>query len=259
MQRLARSCLVIPDVHQDLAWVERIFACERIDAPDCPHEEIVFLGDYFDSRRPPRTRAGVAATCVWLNEKHRTLGPRAVFLLGNHDVQYLEARSACLQHRTPRHLRYKCGAAFSHSAAKQIAKTLSAGFWRDARLFVQVNGWLLSHAGLTSVPWSAGATWDESRAVLEASCVKALRTTSGPDVPHPLLQAGRARGGDAPVGGITWLDWDDEFEDTFPLPQIVGHTVSETGARRRGRSWCLDGGQTCYGILTPDDFSVRSV
>ena len=50
------------------------------------------------------------------------------------------------------------------------------------------------------------------------------------------------------------LDFNFEFSDTeVSLPQVVGHTTSSRGgARSRGRSWCLDGSQTCYGILRED-------
>lgn len=252
----AQRCLVIPDVHQDVAWVERILAREISSASE--PDRIVFLGDYFDSRRPPEFRASLAATCVYLEELRARFGDRLVFLLGNHDVQYLEARGACLGHRTPRHLRYKCGSSFSHSAAKRIAKALSSGFWQCTRLFVNVNGWLLSHAGLAPGHFPSRATFDDSMLVLETACAAALQTITALGAPHPLLQAGRARGGDAPVGGVTWLDWDDEFADSLPMPQLVGHTSDRAGARQKGRSWCLDGLQTCYGVLTVSEFEVKA-
>lgn len=260
----AQRCLIIPDVHQDLAWVERILARENVDgtatdpvAPP-PPDRIVFLGDYFDSHRKPQDRAGVADICAWLDAARRRFGERAVFLLGNHDIQYLEARPTCLARRTPRFLGTKCGSAFTHNTAKRIAKDLSPDFWRTARLFVCVNGWLLSHAGLAPSHWPAAPTTDESLARLDAQCGEALDALALRRPVHPLLQAGRVRGGDAPVGGITWLDWDDEFEDALPLPQIVGHTVDPGGARQQGRAWCLDGAQTCYGLLTPEGLTVRS-
>lgn len=252
----AQRCLIIPDVHQDIAWVERILALE--DAGDTSPDLIVFLGDYFDSHRPVTQRAGIAETCVYLDALRVRLGARAVFLLGNHDVQYLEARAACLAHRTPRNLRYHCGASFSHSAAKRIAKDLSREFWADARLTVNVNGWLLSHAGVAAEHWPLRATPADSLRALDLACVAALQTITAPLAPHPLLEAGRVRGGDAEVGGVTWLDWDDEFEDSLPFPQIVGHTSNESGARQRGRSWCLDGAQSCYGVLTGSELVVRS-
>jgi hypothetical protein len=254
MQLHAQRCLVIPDVHQDIAWVERILTKEDSEAakPDL----VVFLGDYFDSRRSPKEHAGVAATCAYLEELRDRLGDRVIFLLGNHDVQYREARRACLARRTPRNLRYQCGAAFSHSAARQIAKHLSARFWSASRLSVIVNGWLLSHAGLSPRLLPFRATANDSLAALEQLEAEALQSIASATAPHPLLQAGLVRGGDAPIGGITWLDWDDEFEDALPLPQLVGHTLSREGARQHGRSWCLDGAQTCYGVLTEDFLQI---
>jgi len=108
------KCLIIPDVHQNIAWVRRVLAQEK----DYGH--VVFLGDYFDSRMPVKERTGVAATCTYLNERLQALGKRVTFLLGNHDIQYLEAKPACDHHRTPRNLRYKCGSAYSHAAAANL-------------------------------------------------------------------------------------------------------------------------------------------
>lgn len=249
----AQRCLIIPDVHQGIGWVERVLAREQ------EADRIVFLGDYFDSRRPATQRAGIAETCVYLDALRVRLGERAIFLLGNHDVQYLEARAACLARRTPRRLRYHCGAAFSHSAAKRIAKDLSPEFWAVARLFVSVDGWLLSHAGVAAAHWPLRATPADSLRAFDEACAAALETITAPLAAHPLLGAGRVRGGDAEVGGVTWLDWDDEFADELPFPQIVGHTSDASGARRRGRSWCIDGVQSCYGVLTGSELVVRSV
>ncbi len=250
----SQRCLVIPDVHQDIAWVERIFAKENNGAakPDL----IVFLGDYFDSRRPPEARATIAATCAYLEDLRGRLGNRVIFLLGNHDVQYWESRRACLARRTPRNLRYQCGVSFSPSAAKQIAKHLPSEFWSAARLFVQVNGRLLSHAGLSPKLLPLRATAAESSATLDQLEAAALQSIPAASPPHPLLEAGLVRGGDAPVGGITWLDWENEFEDALTLPQIIGHTVSHEGARQHGRSWCLDGAQSCYGVLTSEKLEI---
>lgn len=255
MRYSAQRCLILPDVHQDIAWAERVFAQEATGGT--PPDLVVFLGDYFDSHRSPEARATVTATCAWLDATRRRLGERGVFLLGNHDVQYLEARPACLAHRSPRALGTQCGSAFSLTTAKRIAKDLPAEFWHDTRLFVRVNGWLLSHAGLAPAHWPAAATIDESIARLDTRCREALASLA-PDRPtDPLLQAGLVRGGDAEIGGITWLDWDCEFEDALPLPQIVAHTASHQGARQNGRSWCLDGAQGTYGVLTPEGLLVR--
>ena len=250
MNHSAEHCVIIPDVHQDVAWVERILAQET------SADLYVFLGDYFDSHLPRKRRTGVAATCAFLADLQRQLAERVVFLLGNHDVQYLEARGDCLRHRVPRFLHYRCGSAFKAAAAAKIAKHLPLEFWRAAQLFVRVNGWLLSHAGLVSQHWPPADSVDLTCDNLERRCREALRLPVSQ--PHPLLEAGKVRGGNATVGGITWLDWDDEFDDSVPLPQIVGHTGSVIGARQKGRSWCLDGQQTCYGILRGNTLEVAS-
>jgi hypothetical protein len=68
-----------------------------------------------------------------------------------------------------------------------------------------------------------------------------------------ILTAGKSRGGEQEAGGITWLDWEEEFVDEIPYSQIVGHTRGH-GPRNIGRSWCLDGSQTCWGMLDENGF-----
>jgi len=248
-------CIIVPDVHQDIAWVERVFEREQVMASN---DSVVFLGDYFDSSKKPRKRAGVGETCEFLERTRAALGGRCVFLLGNHDIQYWEAKPICDAHRTPRHLHNRCGMSFSKSAAKKVASNLPLDFWTNARLFIAVNGWLLSHAGLAACYWPQAETVERSLEILQENCVGALLMMRFG--PQHLLAAGQVRGGTAPVGGLTWQDWNDEFADALPLPQIVGHTIDElAGARANGRSWCIDGGQSCYGMLTGQNFETRTI
>jgi len=246
-------CVVIPDVHQDVAWVRRIFERERVLETNT---QVVFLGDYFDSWKKPPAVAGVTETCGFLLETRTALQGRCVFLLGNHDIQYWEARPACEAHRSLRRLHNKCGAAFSHNAAKKITKGLPMEFWLEARLFVVADGWLISHAGVAAEHWPATDSTSDSLHLLEEKCKAALAMMR--HGPQPLLAAGRTRGGDASIGGLTWLDWNDEFSDDLPLPQIVGHTADDAGARQKGRSWCADGSQSCYAVLENGKCEVRN-
>ena len=61
---------------------------------------------------------------------------------------------------------------------------------------------------------------------------------------HAMWSPGIARSGYAPVGGPTWLDWNQEFKAT-EVPQIVGHTIA-TKVRTKVHkpsgetSYCLD-------------------
>ena len=68
---------------------------------------------------------------------------------------------------------------------------------------------------------------------------------------HPLLGCGPVRMGNEPVGGLTWLDFNHEFEDTLPVKQICGHTGGKT-VRRKGRSYCIDGHQSSYALIARD-------
>ncbi len=237
----AGTVLIIPDVHQDIAWVRRVFAAEA------QWDRVIFLGDYFDSRQPGR--ASIGDTCQFLLGVRRQFGDRVTFLLGNHDVQYLEAKRFCDHRRMPHSLKYQCGSAYSHAAAKKVAKGLPVEFWMRTRLFVAVQGHLISHAGVAALHWPRGATVAASLRTLEDRCAAALRGLRGPS--NGLLLPGRCRGGEEDIGGITWLDWSIEFDDAAtPLPQIVGHTLSLDGPRMKQRSACLDGGQTSYGVLS---------
>jgi len=81
------TTLIIPDVHQDIKSVKKILAIEDINLID----EVVFLGDWFDSFHEPPKVASFKDTClfvrdlVWENNKNKKM----VFLVGNHDLAYI--------------------------------------------------------------------------------------------------------------------------------------------------------------------------
>ena len=241
------ACLLIFDPHQDVEWMEAIIASER------KHVSHVLLGgDYFDSDRPKVT-AHAGRMCDSLVQLAGEWADQITVLLGNHDVHYMETKRWCDLHRTPRapHVNYRCSG-YTTSRAAKIAKKLSWEFWRGCRLFQVVNGWLVSHAGVAGRFWPPAPDTSAAIDALEKECREAVEKL--PFNNFEILQAGEVRGGrPQAIGGITWLDFDREFVDgEVPLPQIFGHTTSHEGARQKGRSWCLDGHQTCYGILHRD-------
>lgn len=71
----------------------------------------------------------------------------------------------------------------------------------------------------------------------------------------PWLRAGWARGGDCPVGGLTWLDWNREFVPIPGLNQIVGHTRRDGEVRHRSTpesdNWCIDSGMQQAVLVRP--------
>lgn len=55
------TTLIIPDVHQDIQSVKKIFAVEDVNSFD----EVVFLGDWFDSFYEPPKVASFKDTCLF--------------------------------------------------------------------------------------------------------------------------------------------------------------------------------------------------
>jgi hypothetical protein len=248
-----RPVLVVPDVHQDLHFLERCAALAvREGAMLC------FLGDHVDAINPrwqgePALRA-VAERLPELAEAH---GPGCVFLAGNHDVEAL--RLAKL--RALRLLKGEDDFVAQMDAASPLAAAYTrllgawpSAFLRSWGLAATAYGYLLSHAGVSRRlwPWGAGP---KSEAQITAFISQANEDwarwlETGEE--SPLFAAGPARGGrQAPVGGLIWLDWDEEFVDDLPLPQLVGHTRGRD-ARRKDRSWCLDACQSAAALLDPD-------
>lgn len=220
---------------------------ERILAAETAWDRIVFLGDYLDTRFP-REVASLEETVDWLEDFATECGDRVTRLLGNHDLPYLEVLQQLeAGAKDSLTVRFPAGVEILPRHVIAVAEGWPASFRRGFRLVAEVEGWLLSHAGVHPSFWPAGGSPGESLAQLEAEAEAALADLPGTQ--SPLLEAGLARGGFQPVGGLTWLDWDDEFEDGLPLPQLVGHTRHPGEALQGGRSWCLDGGQTTYGVL----------
>ncbi len=234
-------CLCIFDPHQNLRWMKRVMEkeSERVT-------HVVLGGDYFDTAQRSSDVSPVSEVCDYLLHLDSLLGDRLTILLGNHDVHYYEAKRWCAQRRNPPHSNYRCSG-YTNNKAKAIAKGLGWDFWRKCRLFQQVNGWLVSHAGVARRHWHDEVDLGLAIEALDNQCRTVVE-----QLPHrdfAILQPGAVRGGGQIVGGITWLDFEEEFVDDLPLPQIFGHTMSSAGARKKGRSWCVDGGQSVYALL----------
>lgn len=186
--------------------------------------------------------------------------PKQLCLLwGNHDILYCRLREFVL----------RAGEAKVREAAEALdigEHFISAGIvnriwpgdlWFRLRMAVQCDGWLLSHAGIHRKFWPQA---DTPEAALARLCAQfdALIGNLFENEDHPLLNAGAARGGQEEVGGPLWQDWEQEFADSLPLPQIVGHSAG-AAARQIGRSWCIDGGGTLYATLVDGKLTVKTV
>jgi hypothetical protein len=193
--------IVIADLHHRNHWVESYLASQEYD-------EVIFLGDYFDGLHDTPEQA--RAMAQWLKE---SIGkPRRIHLMGNHDIWYA----------------YGCPYAYcsgnSEGKKEAIDSVLTASDWEQIGLCHFSQRFLFSHAGIHE-RWFRhsihGVTVGYVKKVCEIGRQNLLNGN-----PDPIFMAGHARGGGygRQPGGITWLDFNHEFDPIDGLNQIVGHT-----------------------------------
>lgn len=245
----AECALVLSDAHQNIRWADAVIEREQGN-----FDHLVFLGDAFDSFHSPPVVAGFRATARWWT---RLIDRNdATVLLGNHDLPYLECWSKAKAFKKKLPLINSCSG-FANGKAIDFAREVTLEHRSKVRIFTVVNGWLLSHAGFRENYWRPFATDEENLQKLWEECNEALDTLE--HIPRALFMCGRARGGEARWGGPLWCDF-DEFQDNLPLPQMFGHTPSALGARQIGRSYCIDGYQTCYALIRRSgEVEIRSL
>ena len=207
--------LIIPDVHLKIDRVKKIIAQNDFDT-------LVSLGDWFDDFYDDPTMHTV--TAKYILDLYQKYGEKFIWLLGNHDVPYV---FQALLHN------YWCS---GNTDAK--AKAVKAVFDRHLNLsnvqlchIVEQKGCkpiIMSHAGVHKKHFSGNEPIGVkptrvTAKTVQARCEAALMN-SMIGVEDNLFRAGQARWGPLPVGGITWLDWNLEFEPINAFHQIVGHT-----------------------------------
>ena len=206
--------LVIPDIHNKVVLAQRIL-------DNNPADQRVFLGDIYDDfGDSPNIVREVAR---WHKEQLCDL--RNVFLFGNHDMQYAFKGNAFL----------RC-TGYSEAKGLAIKNVMALGDWALHRLYIMVDGWLLSHAGLHGSLFQDRTS--SAFEFLPRQCDIAIGAAKAYSH-HPLINAGWRRGGRNSVGGLTWLDWDYEFQPIPGLRQLVGHTPHDTPQEKDG-NWCID-------------------
>lgn len=215
--------LVVPDIHEE---IDRLLKILTLFGPPLV-DQIVFLGDLFDSFRKGHTEAMVEWFRGAVHE------PRYRWCIGNHDIHYM----------TPYCRGFECS---GYTEWKDVAinHRVDVEHWRGVgRLSIQVGRYLLSHAGYHP-------SMLKFRKV-EGPALRLAYQDNTKLIP-PLLMPGARRGGlPGDIGGPTWLDWAD-FEDIQGLPQIVGHTP-DTIVRKKGESYCLDTMLHHVGIIEDDN------
>ena len=215
--------VAIPDVHTQYEKAQKI-----LDNWDNPANEIIFLGDYFDDFNDS-VEINVQ-TAKWvlskITDKNKT------FLLANHDMSYFVAPARCSG--------WTCDKQNALDFFIKDSRTSLFQFYKLMNIAGQQT--LFSHAGLH--PHHLPAHFDlKNLDQFLSSQEQAAKGCMKYDDMHWFYHAGRARGGRYSYGGLTWLDWEDEFEPIEGLSQIVGHTRNWNVRKKEAKdsvNICLD-------------------
>jgi len=206
--------LIIPDIHTRFDVAESFIDKERPD-------DVVFLGDYFDTFDD--TLEITEKTALWLKDSLKKRN--RIHLLGNHDLSYKDTRFAC--------------SGFSEEKLiilKKVKMDLT-----KLQHYCWVGDWLCTHAGLSNEFYQAYKN-NEDESVNDFLS----RHCSDPQLQLRLYDCGPSRGGQDDYGGIVWCDYFD-FIDIPKTKQIFGHT-RRVGLIQTENHICLDSGLQNYAI-----------
>ena len=209
--------MLVPDVHE--CYDQLLAITPRMADVD----KVIMLGDYWDTYDPVKRVEEVAE---WVLE--RLDDPKFDFKLGNHDCHYAF-----------NHGGFACSG-YSSVTKAMLDRMLTANDWRKFKLWTKVGPYLVSHAGFHEGNLEFVDKPEGQTEAIELAIAGKF---------HPIFGAGYVRGGRQPVGGCTWLDWNEEFQHIPGVPQIVGHTFdrkhtvrTKTMLGHNDQSYCLDTG-----------------
>lgn len=218
--------IIIPDVHQRVDSVKWILENEK------NYDEVVFLGDWFDSFYDPPKVAGFEKTCEYLKSLvlEHPEKEKFVFLLGNHDIGYIYENKNFSSNSISRTIKYYCSG-FTISKAKKFRHVFfdrglkDDFFFKHFKIAHQTQGWTLSHGGISVRHFPYGYTIDRFVNELLPDVWRNFRNL---EYNHNwvISGAGYHRGGNHAIGGVLWHDWRAEFSSSIDIgKQIVGHTT----------------------------------
>jgi hypothetical protein len=244
------ATIVIPDIHQNIEFPSKILK-KHFDG----NSSIVFLGDYFDSFNKDLS---LVETCDFLKGIIKDNLP-VTFLIGNHDISYYEAVSMMIASNKPyinKKLKYSCSG-YSNNKSKKIRKNLDIQFFKDLKLYVEVDGFLLSHAGFCPYHFKPYVSMKDNLLLWEQEMNNLHEYISSP-IFNRLGEIGKNRGGEFEFGSPIWLDFLNEFKVVDGISQIVGHTGRNKSIKEmiKGNNFCIDNNQTTYSIIEDGNITI---
>jgi len=241
------TTLIIPDIHQDIESVKRIFSIENLNSFD----EIIFLGDWLDSFHEPPKVASFKDTClflrdlVWENDKSKKM----VFLVGNHDLAYIYNNKKSGHSSVTPSVTYWCSGVTKSKISTFRQVFYDKGlkdewFIENFKIAHRSQGWIFSHAGMVNRQIPYGFTVDKVIDEILPDVWLNFRNVAYRQ--NALISAvGIARGGQDNTGGLLWLDYHNEFHASSDIgKQVFGHSYvpepTATAMNTDYESWNLD-------------------
>jgi len=221
--------LIIPDIHTRFDKAEAIIS--SID-----HDNIVFLGDYFDEFYDTLAQNQQAAH--WLKESMKKKD--RIHLLGNHDLAYMDQDHRC--------------SGFTEN--KLVAIESSGVDLTKLQHYCWVGDWLCTHAGLSNNFYKYNQKCPSPIDKDECVNVNNFLHNMEDEDKDLLYNVSIHRGGRSKFGGILWCDY-DEFIDIDHIKQIFGHTKSNEVRQRQdpmhdSEHYCIDTGLKHFALHDSD-------
>jgi len=243
--------IIIPDIHNKVDFVEPALTSPVLQ----PYDRVLFLGDYFDDFYD--TPIDVHNSATWLKQSiHK---PNRIHLLGTHDIWY----------RFP-HNPFIMASGNTEEKLDAINRVLTIEDWKLLRPYHYEQDFLMTHAGVhghligqyvlknkqTFGKYIVNNTIQLSTKEIINQIIKPATEEALKDIRNNIsnnwFEAGFARWGMYKIGGITWLDWNKEFEPIENLNQIVGHSELRIPGQKslyNSKNYCLDTKTQHIGIL----------
>ena len=243
--------IIIPDLHNRVDFVELALLSPVLK----PYDNVVFLGDYFDDFYD--TLQDTVNSAEWLKQSlHK---PNRIHLWGTHDIWYAFPDN-----------QFVIASGNTEKKADVISRILTEKDWSLMRPYYYEQDFLMTHAGVhqylisqyvlknkkvfekyvinNNLSLSAQETID---LIIQPATDQALEDVRN-NVMNIWFEAGFARWGTQKVGGITWLDWQKEFQPIPDINQIVGHSelrIPQQKSTHNSKNYCLDTKSQHIGIL----------
>jgi len=250
--------LVIPDIHQQIDKAQAFLTLFENEV-----DRVIFLGDYFD-QWPNITHTSITDTCIWLRNTHERLGAKATFLCGNHDLPYIEDAVRFLRNDNdfviPTTKKHFICSGYTPNKSKKIKSVLGKSkywdFFKSIQLSTTSHQFTLSHAGFHPSFFKPYSVITDDIANANNLFTASINDTNFFYVKYhsKIWEVGHCRGGDIRhIGGPLWLDWYEEFEVLYDLPQIVGHTHVGT-PKNNHNSFCIDTNCNYCALITTNGY-----